>query len=73
MTESNDRLVLELEKKNLELESARDLLSEAYEELRKSEMRYRDLVDRAPIGIVQSTPEGRFAQMAVKRRGTVRS
>jgi PAS domain S-box-containing protein len=60
LKENRERLLLELEKKNLELESAQDLLSDAYEALRDSEKRYRDLVDQAPIGIVQSTPDGRF-------------
>jgi PAS domain S-box-containing protein len=60
LKEYSDRLVLELEKKNLELESARDLLSNSNEALRKSEKRFRDLVDQAPIGVFQSTPEGRF-------------
>jgi PAS domain S-box-containing protein len=56
----SDGLVLELEKKTLELESGRDLLSDANDALRESEQRYRDLVDQAPIGIVQSMPDGRF-------------
>jgi PAS domain S-box-containing protein len=60
LKEYSDRLVLELEKKNLELESAKDLLSDAYDALRVSEKRYRDLVDQSPIGIYQTTPDGRF-------------
>jgi PAS domain S-box-containing protein len=60
LKEYSDRLVLELERKNLELESARDLLSNSNDALRKSEKRFRDLVDQAPIGVFQTTPEGRF-------------
>jgi PAS domain S-box-containing protein len=60
LKEYSDRLVLELEKKNLELESAKDLLSDAYDALRVSEKRYRDLVDQSPIGIFQTTADGRF-------------
>jgi PAS domain S-box-containing protein len=56
----SERLALELEKKNLELESGRNLLSGANEALQESEKRYRDLVDLAPIGIFQTTPDGRF-------------
>ena len=60
LKEYSERLVLELEKKNLELEGARDLLSNANDALRKSEKRYRDLVHLAPIGVFQSTPDDRF-------------
>jgi two-component system cell cycle sensor histidine kinase/response regulator CckA len=60
LKEYSEGLVLELEKKNLELESARDLLSTANEALRRSEKRYRDLVHLAPIGVFQSTPDDRF-------------
>jgi PAS domain S-box-containing protein len=56
----SDGLVLELEKRTIELEGAKDLVSEAYEALRESEKRYRDLVDQAPIGIFQTTPDGKF-------------
>jgi PAS domain S-box-containing protein len=56
----SEGLVLELEKKNLELERARDLLSTTNEALRKSEKRYRDLVHLAPIGVFQITPDDRF-------------
>jgi two-component system cell cycle sensor histidine kinase/response regulator CckA len=60
LKEYSERLLLELEKKNLDLESARDLLSAANDALGQSEKRYRDLVDQAPIGIMQTTPDGRF-------------
>ena len=63
LKEYSEHLVLELEKKNLELEGARDLLSNANDALRKSEKRYRDLVDQAPIGVFQSTPEGQFLEL----------
>ncbi|HEV8608972.1 MAG TPA: PAS domain S-box protein [Thermoanaerobaculia bacterium] len=60
LKEHSDRLVLELEKKNAELESAKDLLSEANQALQESEKRYRDLVELAPIGVFQTTPDDRF-------------
>jgi PAS domain S-box-containing protein len=65
LKEYSERLVLELEKKNLELEGATDLLSNANDALRKSEKRYRDLVDQAPIGVFQSTPEGQFLELNI--------
>jgi PAS domain S-box-containing protein len=54
----SDRLVAELEHRNLELESAKDRLGVAFAALQESEKRYRELVALAPIGIFQTTPDG---------------
>jgi len=54
----SDRLVAELEHRNLELESAKDRLGVAFAALQESEKRYRELVALAPIGIFQTTPNG---------------
>jgi PAS domain S-box-containing protein len=44
---------------NAELEAARQRLAAAYDSLRESERAYRELVDLAPTGIVQTTPAGK--------------
>jgi two-component system cell cycle sensor histidine kinase/response regulator CckA len=56
----SERLVHKLEEKNLELEGAQEKLSAAYDNLEQSECKFRELVDQAPIGICQSTPDGRL-------------
>ena len=54
----NERLVQKLEEKNVELQEAQAKLSAAYDKLERSEIRFRELVELAPIGIFQTAPDG---------------
>jgi two-component system, cell cycle sensor histidine kinase and response regulator CckA len=69
LKEYSEGLVRRLEAANRELEVARDGLAAAYDALRESEKKHRELVAFAPIGIFRSTREGRFvsANLALAR------
>ena len=58
LKEYSEGLVKRLEGSNAELEAAQRRLAAAYESLRVSERAYRELVDLAPTGIVQTTGAG---------------
>jgi PAS domain S-box-containing protein len=45
---------------NAQLETAIAMRGQAEEELRRSELKYRQIFDNARMGIFQSTPEGRY-------------
>jgi PAS domain S-box-containing protein len=59
LKEYSEGLVRRLEGANAELEAAQQRLAAAFDSLRESERAYRELVDFAPTGIVQTTPAGR--------------
>jgi PAS domain S-box-containing protein len=59
LKEYSEGLVRRLEGSNAALEAAQQRLIATHDSLRESERAYRELVDLAPTGIVQTTAEGR--------------